>query len=155
MKSEEIHFLTIMEIAEIQVSYINDNTESVVINNSKDAYDLIIQNWNMNLIQFQEETKIILINTCHSVLGVHCLSKGGISSSIVDIRIILGIALKCVASGIIIVHNHPSGSLIASDLDIKATGKLKNACELMEITLVDHLVISNNDYLSFSDKGYL
>lgn len=57
-----------MKIAEIQVSYINYNTESVVINNSKDAYDLIIQNWNKNLIQFQEETKIILVNTSHRVL---------------------------------------------------------------------------------------
>lgn len=144
-----------MEVEEIKISYTNNTTNKVVISNSKVAYDLILEHWNKNLIQLQEETKVIFLDMAQKVIGIHDLSKGGVSNSVVDIKIILGIALKCLASGIIIVHNHPSGSMVASEPDLFVTKKMKLACELMEITLVDHLIISKDDYLSLADKGYM
>jgi DNA repair protein RadC len=102
-----------------------------------------------------EEVKILLLNKANKVLGIYDLSKGGISSSIIDIKIVLSIALKTLTSGIIIVHNHPSGNLNPSKADIDTTEKLKSACNLMDITVLDHLIISRNNYYSFADDGLL
>lgn len=144
-----------MEIAEIKVSYSTNLRTKVKLFHCKEVYQFILSQWNIDLIEFQEESKIILLNRANFVLGIHNLSKGGISGTVVDVRIILGIALKCNASGIILVHNHPSGSMIASEADKKITEKLKNACNLLEISLVDHLIISKNDYYSFVENGVL
>lgn len=83
------------------------------------------------------------------------MSKGGITGSVVDIRIILGVALKCGASSIIMIHNHPSGKLVPSDADKTITKKLKQSCELSDIALIDHLIISKSGYYSFSDSFQL
>lgn len=144
-----------MKVAEIQIAYRTKPENKVVITNSKVAYDLILDHWSMDTIELQEESKILLLNAANKVLGVHDLSKGGVSSSILDVRIILGIALKCLASGIILVHNHPSGNMVASDADFTVTKKLKLACELMEMKLLDHLIISKDKYLSMADSGLM
>ncbi len=72
-----------------------------------------------------------------------------------DNRIILAVALKCNATGIVIVHNHPSGNLKPSEQDKNITDKLRKACEILDIVLLDHLIISKNSYYSFSDEGLL
>jgi DNA repair protein RadC len=81
------------------------------------------------------------------------LSKGGTSGTIVDIKIVLGIALKCNASGIILAHNHPSGNLMPSVADRKITRRLKDACDLLEIPLIDHFIISRISFFSFVQDG--
>lgn len=142
-----------MKVAEIKISYANRNPTKVKIVSSKDAYDLIFDHWDSNTIELMEEVKIILLNNANVVLGVHELSKGGINQCTIDLKIILSIALKCLASSIIIVHNHPSGSLFPSDNDISITKRLKNACELVEIRLLDHLIISSYGFMSLADNG--
>ena len=144
-----------MKAAELHITYKTRPDNKVFITNSQVAFNIILEHWNMDTIELQEESKILILNAANKVLGVHDLSKGGVSSSILDVKIILAIALKCLASGIILVHNHPSGSLIASDADLKITKKLGLACEIMEMKLIDHLIISKCDYLSFADKGYM
>jgi DNA repair protein RadC len=144
-----------MKVSEISVSYSNKNPVKVKVTSSQLMYNLILKHWNLELIEYQEEVKIILLNRSNIVLGIHELSKGGMTGSVVDIRIILGVTLKCGASSIIIVHNHPSGKLIASDADKTITSKLKQACELMDISLLDHLIISREGYHSFADEGIL
>jgi len=144
-----------MKVAEIQIAYRTKPENKVVITNSKVAYDLILDHWSMDTIELQEESKILLLNAANKVLGVHDLSKGGVSSSILDVKIILGIALKCLASGVILVHNHPSGNMVASDADLKITKKLGLACEIMEMRLLDHLIISKDNYLSLADSGLM
>ena len=81
------------------------------------------------------------------------MSSGGISGTIVDIRLILGVALKCLASGIILAHTHPSGELTPSRVDRELTQKLKEAAKLMDISLLEHLIITNEGYFSFADEG--
>ncbi len=142
-----------MKVAEIKISYKHRNPEKVKIVSSKDVYDLILNHWNINTIELLEEVKIILLNYANEVLGIQELSKGGITQCTVDLKIILSIALKCLASAIIIVHNHPSGTLSPSDNDKLITTKLKKACELLDIKLLDHLIITKKSYLSMVDNG--
>ena len=143
-----------MKIAEINVSYSTNQIDKIKLTNSKEVFNFIISKWNLNIIEFQEESKIILVNRANFVIGIHDLSKGGISGTVVDIRIILSIALKCNASGIILIHNHPSGNLTPSEADKVITRKLKNACELIDQTLIDHLIISKHDFYSFKQDGF-
>lgn len=144
-----------MEVAEITVSYSANQVEKIKLSNCKEVFDFILSKWNLNIIEFQEECKIILVNRANFVLGIYDLSKGGISGTVVDIRIILSVALKCNASGIILVHNHPSGNMKASEADEKITKKLKDACDLLELVLIDHFIISRYDYYSFKQDGFI
>ena len=83
------------------------------------------------------------------------MAMGGITGCVVDVRIILAVALKTLATGIILVHNHPSGNLKPSREDLKITEQLKSSCDLIGITLLDHLIITKEDYFSFADDGLL
>lgn len=138
---------------EISVIYNTNNQERIKITNHKEAYELIIKNWNLNIIEFQEECKVILMNKGNYVLGIYDVSKGGIDSSVVDIRIILAVALKCNATQLILVHNHPGGNLNPSSSDINITEKLKKACELLNLSLLDHLIITKHHYYSLNDEN--
>ena len=144
-----------MEVAEIKVSYSNTNPDRVQVTNSQIMYQVIMKHWNMSILEYQVEVKVILLNRANIVLGIYEMSKGGISGTVVDIRIILGVALKCNASSIILVHNHPSGKLVPSEPDKAITKKLKEACNLLDICLLDHLIISRFGYYSFTDEQNL
>ncbi|AZA87553.1 DNA repair protein [Chryseobacterium shandongense] len=143
------------KVPELLVSYSAHIVSEQEINNSRETYSLIFSHWNLDTIEIFEEVKILLLNKSNKVLGVYDLSKGGMSSSIIDVKIVLSIALKSLASGIIIVHNHPSGNLSPSKADIDITKKLQSACNLMDIKILDHLIISKDNYYSFTDDGLL
>jgi DNA repair protein RadC len=100
-----------------------------------------------------EEFWILFLNRSNKVINRMRLSQGGISGTVTDVRIIMKKAIECLASGIIVCHNHPSGNLNPSDSDTKITQKIKDAGNLMEIQLLDHLIISDKDYYSFADNG--
>jgi len=141
-----------MKVAEIKISYSSNYDDVVKITKSQDAYDLVMEYWNLDNIELLEEVKLILLNRANRVLGIHKLSKGGVSQSIVDIKLILSIALKCNATSIILVHNHPSGNLKYSKSDKNITSKLKDACRIVDLVLFDHLIVTNSGYYSFADK---
>jgi DNA repair protein RadC len=94
------------------------------------------------------------MNKGNFVLGIYEASKGGIDSSVVDIRIILSVAPKCHATQLILVHNHPSGNLNPSSADEKITENLRKACKLLNISFLDHLIITRNDYYSFNRENH-
>ncbi len=144
-----------MKVAEIKVSYNTSFKKITKITSSRNAEQLMRNYWNSNTLELYEEVKVIFLNKSNIVLGIYDLSKGGTSSSIVDIKIILSIALKCVASGLILVHNHPSGNTAPSKSDLDITQKLKKGGELLDITLLDHLIITKSSYMSFADDGLL
>jgi len=123
---------------------------------SKDACDLFNLSWNHDTIEFYEEFKVLLLNRSNAVLGLISVSKGGISGTVTDVRIILQAAIKSCASGIIVAHNHPSGNLNPSESDSRITQKIKEAGNIMDIQLLDHLIIASEDnYYSFADNGLL
>ena len=139
-------------ISEIHVSYKPITNNRVKISSSKTAYMTLKNLWSEDTIHLLEEVKILLLNKANEILGVYHLSKGGVSGAFVDIKLILSIALKANASGIILAHNHPSGNLIPSQSDILLTNKLKKGAEFLELVLLDHLIISTSSYYSFSDE---
>ncbi|WP_200799197.1 JAB domain-containing protein [Tenacibaculum agarivorans] len=141
-----------MEVTEIKVSYSNNNNSRIKVKGSNQAYKVIMEKWNKDLLELQEEAKIILLNRANELLGIYELSKGGTSSTIIDIKLVLSVALKTNAHGLILFHNHPSGNLIPSSSDRSITEKLKKACELIDIKLLDHLIITKAGYYSFSDE---
>jgi DNA repair protein RadC len=122
------------------------------IRSSKDVAD-IFQPLLSDLLH--EEFWILFLNRSNKVINRMKLSQGGISGTVTDIRIIMKNAVECLASGIIVCHNHPSGNLNPSDSDSKITQKIKEAGVLMDIQLLDHLIISEKDYYSFADNGLL
>jgi DNA repair protein RadC len=102
-----------------------------------------------------EEFWIMLLNRGNKIIDTFMISKGGISGTVIDVRLILKNALEKMASSIILCHNHPSGTMQASEADLRITRKIKNAAEIMDISVLDHLIIGNNNYLSLADEGIL
>lgn len=141
-----------MEIAEVQVSYKTNNIEKFKVTNSQVTYSFLLSCWNKNTIELQEEFKVLLLNRNNQVLGIYSLSKGGTTQTIVDIKLLFSVVLKCNAQSIILAHNHPSGNIIPSQADKKITNKIAKASKLLEISLLDHLIISKNKYYSFADE---
>ncbi|MCB4807543.1 JAB domain-containing protein [Tamlana sp. 62-3] len=144
-----------MNISEIHVSYSNSKSEKLKIKNSQDSFNVLRACWSDDTIELQEEFKILMLNRSNQILGVYPLSKGGVSSTVVDAKLVFSVALRCNASSIIIAHNHPSGNLKLSEADKVLTQKLKTAGKYLDIDLLDHIVLVKNDYVSFADDGCL
>lgn len=102
-----------------------------------------------------EEFWILFLNRSNKVINRMKLSQGGISGTVTDVRLVMKKAVEYLASGIIVCHNHPSGNLNPSESDSKITQKIKEAGNLMDIQLLDHLILSEKDYYSFADNGIL
>lgn len=126
--------------------------EKVRITSSNDIYQLI----KPELMDLQkEEFWIILLNRANRLIKKEQISSGGVSGTVADPKIIFKAALEQYASSIILVHNHPSGNLKPSQADINLTKKMKDAGVLLEIPILDHIIFSNEGYLSFADEGIL
>lgn len=102
-----------------------------------------------------EEFWILLLNRANHVIDKYQVSKGGVTGTVVDPKLIFKKAVECIASGIILCHNHPSGNKHPSDADISLTKKLRDAGLLLDIHVLDHLIIAGESYYSFADEGRL
>jgi DNA repair protein RadC len=102
-----------------------------------------------------EEFWVLFLNRSNKVINKMKLSQGGISGTVTDVHLVMKRAIELLASGVIACHNHPSGNLNPSESDTKITQKIKEAGNLMDIQLLDHLIISDKDYYSFADNGLL
>jgi DNA repair protein RadC len=145
------------QVAEIQLIYKTKvkASERPYITSSKTVYQLALQCWNPDTIEFFEEFKILLLNQSNKVLGMYEVSSGGISGTSVDLRMIFAAALNANAVSLIMIHNHPSGQVKPSAADRQITRKVKEAGKIMDITLMDHLIITPETYYSFVDEGAL
>jgi DNA repair protein RadC len=146
------------KINEIKVSYKGKikTSKSEAIKNSEEVVKLLIENWDSDTIGFYESFKVLLLNNSNKIKGVYELSSGGITGTMVDIRILFAVILKTVSVGVILVHNHPSGKLKPSEADKNLTMKIKKAAEIFDINVLDHLIIvPDGSYFSFSDNGLL
>ena len=102
-----------------------------------------------------EETYAIFLNRANNTEAFAKISQGGISGTVVDIRLIIKYAIDTLASGVILLHNHPSGNMSASPQDMAITRKLNEALKWFDITLLDHVIMSENDYYSLADNGLM
>lgn len=131
---------------------LSESKEKYKIGGSKDAFNYM-QPFLEDLSY--EEFWVIYMNRSNRIIDQLKVSQGGISGTVIDIRIILKHAIEKLASTIIICHNHPSGNLQPSKSDIQITSKLKEAAKLHDIELLDHLIISDKNYYSFADEGIM
>lgn len=143
------------EISEIQLKYSASKSPRVKITRSDDAYNCLKVHWNVDTIELQEEFRMLLLNRANEVLGVHLLSKGGITGTLVDLRLLFAVVLKSAACNIILAHNHPSGNLNPSEADKRLFRKISNAAELLDVQVLDNMIISKQGYFSFTDKGII
>jgi DNA repair protein RadC len=124
--------------------------EKVKITSSKIAYELFVPHLaDLN----QEVFAVICLNRAGNPLITKAVSSGGISETLVDLRIIYKLALENNATSIILAHNHPSGNILPSEADIKLTQKIIDAGKIMNIKVLDHLIIGHNEYYSMADQG--
>ncbi len=126
--------------------------EKPKVSGSREAFELVKRDL-MDLAH--EEFWVLLFNRANRLIKKKRVSEGGVSGTVADPKIIYKLALEELASGIIVVHNHPSGNLTASQSDIKLTSKLKEAGQVLEIQLLDHLIVAGQKYFSFADEGIL
>lgn len=131
---------------------LSDVKERPKVSASQDAYRLLSP-----LVQDlkHEEFWILLLNRSNRVVAREQISSGGVSGTVVDAKVIFKKALDVLASSIILCHNHPSGNLKPSRSDLEITQKLKRAGENLEVTVLDHLIISELGFYSFADEGTL
>lgn len=144
-------------IAEIQLSYKPSLrlSQQPVIKTSEDAYKIFLKSWDMEKIDFVEQFKIMLLTRSNSVLGILNVSSGGVTSTVVDPRIIFSAAIKANACAIILGHNHPSGNLKPSQPDLDLTQKIKQGARYFDISVLDHVIVTRDEYFSFADDGVL
>ena len=142
-------------MSEITLKYKASGVVTTQIKGSDDSYQLLKQMYDEDTLEYCESSIVIYLNQANRSIGWQKLSQGGISGTVVDIRMILVTALNCGATGIIVSHNHPSGNLKSSDADDKLTKQLNDACKIMEIKLLDHIIVTAESYYSYSDEGKL
>jgi DNA repair protein RadC len=129
-----------------------ESLELSKIGSSKDAYNIL----NLKLADLpHEEFWMLLLNRANKVIKMESISKGGISGTVVDVRLVSKSAIEHNSSSVILAHNHPSGNLKPSEQDIAITKKIKEALKLFDINLFDHLIIGEKQYFSFADEGLI
>lgn len=131
---------------------LEESVESKSIRSSIDAMKMLESNF---LGETLEKFFCLYLNRGNRVMRLELLSIGGISSTVVDVRVIMKRALELQASGILVAHNHPSGNLTPSREDIELTRRIQSAGKFLDIQLVDHLIVFENQYYSLADEGEL
>jgi DNA repair protein RadC len=149
-KRESKNMTAVFEISKRkQLAEVADKTQ---IKCSKDVFDIL----SPSLSDLQhEEFWILFLNRSNKIIKTEKLSQGGISGTVTDIRLLFKSALQCLASGMIVCHNHPSGNITPSEADSKITQKIKEAGNLLDIQLLDHVIICDKNHYSFADNGLL
>lgn len=145
------------QVAEIQLSYKSNVKASLrpKITNSKDAYEVFLSSWDDTKIEFVEQFKVMLTNRANKVLGIFEVSTGGVSGTVADPKLIFAAAIKANACGILLAHNHPSGTTQPSQSDIALTKKIKEGGKLLDVQLLDHIIVTAESHYSFADEGLI
>jgi len=126
--------------------------EKKKIGSSKDVFEIFQPN--MTDLPY-EEFWILLLNRANKIMGKYQISQGGVSGTVADPKIIFNLALTNLASSVILCHNHPSGNISPSNEDTKLTKKIGHGCDLLELKLLDHVIIGDQNYYSYADEGML
>lgn len=144
-------------VAEVQVTYSAKikKEERYQIKCSQDIYPIIMNELYANDVEYVESFYILLLNRASEILGYKKVSTGGTAGTVVDAKVVFATTLKCNASSIVLIHNHPSGSLYPSQPDKDLTKKLVAGGKLIDVLVIDHLIVTADGYYSFADEGYI
>lgn len=145
------------QVAEIELVYKSKMKPSdrPVVKTSADSAQLLRDHWNADTIELVEAFKVLYLNRANRAIGIYQVSKGGLTGTVADIRLIMAAAIRLAASAIIIAHNHPSGNLKPSRADEELTQKIKQAGAFLDIKLLDHIILTTDESFSFADEGLL
>ena len=147
---------TLHGVSEIEISYRPAIGSKPEVTSSSDAYHILKEYYPEKQIALKEYFIVMYLNQANRVIGVQKLSIGGLTSAIADVRLLFGTALKVLATGVVISHNHPSGNTRPSLQDRNLTTQVKEAGKLLDIKLLDHLILTPDDkYISMADIGDL
>lgn len=143
---------SLFAVSEIELTYKSKvkPSDRPQITSARQSYDILLHNWSDQL-EWVEEFNLLLLNRANRVLGFYNVSKGGQTGTVVDAKVVFAAALKMKANYIILSHNHPSGNTQPSVQDIALTKKLVAGGKLLDITVLDHLIITPFSYYSFAD----
>ena len=142
-------------VSEVELSYKNrvPYNQRQRISNSQGAYEILTNLFPENTMDYRETFIVLYLNRANQVLGYSVISQGGTTCTTVDVKMIIQTALLANASCIMLAHNHPSGNLHPSSDDNRITNRIIEAARLFDITVLDHIIITNESYYSFTDNG--
>lgn len=145
------------KVCEVKLSYKPNFSlsERPQISNSQTAYEIFKAHWDEETMQFLESFKVLLLNKASRVLGLLDLSLGGMDQTTADTRVLFAAALKAGATGVILAHNHPSGTKRPSKEDLAITERISKGGDLLGIKVLDHLILTHEGYYSFKDEGIM
>ncbi|MBZ4187661.1 JAB domain-containing protein [Niabella beijingensis] len=145
------------QVAEVKLVYKSKvkSGDRLRINDSRHMATTFRNAWNPENIELQEECKIMYLNRANHVLGLYSLSAGGTAGTVIDPKLVLVAALRLNASGIVLCHSHPSGSLSPSCADEFVTEKVRTAAKYFDIRLLDHIILTSDGYFSMADEGLI
>lgn len=126
--------------------------KNIKITNSQDSANFIRQFYSDDIGIF-ESFFILMLNRSNTTIGYAKISQGGTCGTVVDIKIVAKYAVDSLANSVILAHNHPSGSLTPSAQDLEITSKIKQGLSLLEIQVLDHIILTEDNYYSFADEG--
>lgn len=144
-------------IPEIELSYypVIPPSQRVKLNSLKHAVQLIREHWDPAKMCLFEQAKILLLDRALKVIGIAEISSGGTGSILVDPKLVFAVALKAVASSLMVVHNHPSGTITPSQKDIQVTNDLVDIGNRLGVFVVDHIILTPESYYSFYLNGLI
>ena len=140
-------------IAEVQITYSSKvkACDRFRVTGSKDAAAAFRSIWpSYEHIEF---IYMLMLNRQNQVLGCHQISKGGMTGTVVDVRVVFQVALKSCATSILLGHNHPSGNIQPSEADNKITKKIKDCGIMLDVSVLDHIIVGDDRFYSFADEG--
>lgn len=145
------------ELAEICITYKSrtNTSQRTRVNEPTDVVHYLRAVWNPDTLELLEECFVLCLNGGHQVLGWVKVSSGGFTGTTIDPRLVFAVALQTASTAIILAHNHPSGSLEPSVEDKSITQRLKEAGDILNICVLDHLILTRDEYFSFQEAGLL
>lgn len=141
--------ISLFELKKIQSEF-----PQIIIKSEDAAYEFIKQFF-LDDLEIFESAFILLLNRANKTIGYAKISQGGISSTVIDVRLIAKYAVDSLASAVILAHNHPSGNIEPSQVDIQLTKKIKEGLNFLDIKLLDHLILGPSSYFSMNEQGIM
>ena len=149
--------IDLFEVAEIKLSYSTKikASQRPRVESSRQVYEVFTKAWDQDRIEFVEDFKVMLLSRANRVLGIVTISSGGTAGTVVDVKLVYAAAIKSNSSSVIIAHNHPSGNMRPSEQDKRLTQRIKQAGNILDIPVLDHVIMTADGYYSFADEGEL
>ena len=141
-------------VAELEISFKKKHKTNVIINDTEKAANAFRAMWDDSLLAVQEQFCAMFINSSNEVIGFRVINTGSVNRVNVDVSLVIASALKCRSYQVVVAHNHPSGKCLPSNEDIRLTNTIKDRLRFFDIELLDHIVLTEDQYYSLADNGF-